>query len=81
MAGSLFCEFVALEHGFDDRPERLFDPRVGLTWGAKYLKHCLEVMGQDYRRALAKYNGSGARAEAYAARVFTIAGQQRDLNA
>ncbi len=67
---------TALEHGFDDRPERLFDPRVGLAWGAKYLRVCLDKQAGDYRGALARYNGSGPAAMAYASHVFTVADQQ-----
>lgn len=69
---------TALELGFDDRPERLFDPRTGLSWGAKYLQRCLEATGNDYRKGLARYNGAGARADAYALNVFAIADSQKD---
>lgn len=69
---------TALEIGFDDRPERLFDPRVGLNWGAKYLQRCLEATGNDYRKALARYNGAGTRADAYAMKVFALADAQKD---
>jgi soluble lytic murein transglycosylase-like protein len=72
---------TALELGFDGRPEDLFVPRVGLSWGAKYLRRCLNITEDDYRRALARYNGAGQMAEAYATRVFTIADQQKALNA
>lgn len=73
---------TAVEMGFTDRPELLFEPRVGLTWGAKYLRRCLDATGDDYRKALARYNGAGARADAYAAKVFTIADRQKgELNA
>lgn len=67
---------TALEMGYDDRPEDLFDAKIGLSWGAKYLRHCLDICGGDYRRALARYNGSGARADAYATRVFALCDQQ-----
>lgn len=63
---------TALEHGFDGQPQQLFDERVGLTFGAKYLRYCLNATGGEYRRALARYNGSGARADAYATKVFTL---------
>jgi len=72
---------TSLELGFDGRPEELFVPRVGLSWGAKYLQRCLTLTGGDYRRALARYNGAGQMAEAYAARVFAIADKQKALNA
>ncbi len=67
---------TALEYGFTDRPEQLFVPRVGLTFGAKYLQHCLMITGNDYRQALAKFNGSGSRADAYSTRVFAICDRQ-----
>ncbi len=63
---------TALELGFDLPPWHLFDPRVGMTWGAKYMQQCLIRTQNDYRRALARYNGSGARADAYATRVFAL---------
>jgi hypothetical protein len=63
---------TAIEHGFEDQPQRLFDPMIGMTFGAKYLRHCLDLTGQDYRKALAKYNGSGTAAMAYATKVFSV---------
>lgn len=67
---------TALEFGFDGQPQALFEPLVGLSFGAKYLKHWLQLAGGDYRVALAKYNGSGGRAAAYATRVFALCDQQ-----
>ena len=64
---------TALEMGFGGKPQELFDPMIGLSWGAKYLQHCLLKTGNDYPRALARYNGSGARADAYAGKVFATA--------
>ena len=64
---------TAIEHGFTDRPEQLFDPRVGLTFGAKYLSHCLNASAGNYHLALARYNGAGTRASAYADKVFSLA--------
>lgn len=66
---------TAVEMGFDDRPERLFDERVGLTWGAKYLKRCMDATGGDMFRALQRYNGQGKAAHDYAVKVFTLARQ------
>jgi soluble lytic murein transglycosylase-like protein len=66
---------TALETGFDDRPERLFDPRVGLAWGAKYLQSRLTLSGGDYHAALAAYNGSGPASRTYADRIYTLAGR------
>jgi soluble lytic murein transglycosylase-like protein len=67
---------TALENGFDGRPEQLFDPKVGLSWGAKYLQRCLLLTNQDYPLALKRYNGSGTAAEQYAAKVLTVRDQQ-----
>ncbi len=64
---------TAIEQGFTDRPERLFDPRTGLTWGAKYLQTCLAASDGDYRKALARYNGAGKLATVYADKVFAQA--------
>lgn len=66
---------TACEHGFADRPERLFEPRVGLYWGALYLKACLTHVGGDLLKALARYNGSGPAAAHYAEQVFARAGR------
>ena len=64
---------TALELGFADRPETLFDQRVGLSWGAQYLQKCLLGAGGDYRVALERYNGAGQAATAYADKVLAIA--------
>lgn len=66
---------TALEQGFDGRPEQLFQPQVGLAWGAKYLRHCLTITDQNYPKALARYNGSGTAAQLYAERVYALAGR------
>ena len=66
---------TALEQGFTDRPERLFDPRVGLAWGAKYLRHCLALTGGASHTALARYNGTGPAALHYADAIYTLAGR------
>lgn len=36
---------------------QLCDPYVGLEFGCRKLKHCLEVVGGDVRKALLMYNG------------------------
>lgn len=69
---------TACELGFADRPERLFEPQVGLAFGAKYVRQCIDRSNGDLRLGLARYNGSGAAALAYADRVFVRAG--RGLN-
>ena len=66
---------TALELGYTDRPERLFEPRVGLAWGTKYLLHCRTQTGGDLHAALARYNGTGPAALAYADRVYSLAGR------
>lgn len=69
---------TALEIGYTDRPERLFDPRVGLAWGAKYLSRLWDGLGRaegSYRVALARYNGRGPAADAYAQKVYQAAGR------
>ena len=67
---------TAMEIGYDDRPERLFDARIGLSWGAKYLQSRFVKVGGDYHRALVAYNGSGPAAVAYADRIYDLAGRQ-----
>lgn len=57
---------TALELGFTDQPHMLFDPRVGLSWGAKKMKALWEWSGgldADYGKALSAYNGGTARAQ------------------
>jgi len=66
---------TAMEIGFDDRPERLFIPNIGLAWGAKYLQSRLVKSGGDYHATLAAYNGTGPAALAYADRIYTLAGR------
>lgn len=66
---------TALEQGYTDRPEVLFVPRIGLSWGAKYLKSCLLRTGGNYHMALARYNGTGIAAVAYANKVYEVAGR------
>lgn len=51
---------TAYEIGFTDRPEALFNPRVGLAWGAKRMNGLLAASGNDYPSALAAYNGGPA---------------------
>ena len=75
---------TAMENGFTDRPELLFIPRVGLNWGAKYLRSLLDWSGGDYPRALAAYNGGKAAARTgvpipsavqhYVDRVYAVRG-------
>lgn len=70
---------TALEIGFTDKPEMLFVPRIGLSWGAKYLRLLWDNVGgqpETYRKALVRYNGRGAAAEAYADRVYAVADRQ-----
>lgn len=66
---------TARELGFTERPERLFDPRVGLTWGAQYLVKCNLRAKGDARLGLQFYNGTGRQAEQYADRVLSRAGR------
>lgn len=66
---------TAMEIGFTDRPEMLFLPRAGLTWGARYLRKKLDLRGGDYHLALQDYNGRGTAAHVYASAVFAKAGR------
>jgi hypothetical protein len=74
---------TAVEDGFDGRPEQLFDPRVGLTWGAKHLKALIDWAKGDVERALAAYNGGKKgnetrplRNQAYATKVLKLSGRK-----
>jgi len=73
---------TAMEDGFDGRPEQLFEPMVGLAWGAKHLKWCLDWAGGDLERALACYNGGKKgnlvrpfRNGDYASKVLRLSGR------
>ncbi len=73
---------TAYEDGFDGRPEQLFDPKVGLTWGAKHFKTLLTWADGNLAQALAAYNG-GKRGNAapplrnqlYAMKVLKLSGR------
>lgn len=67
---------TAIELGFDESPERLFDPRVGLAFGAKYLQKCIARADGSYRIGLEHYNGAGHAARLYALRVMERAGRE-----
>lgn len=67
---------VAMELGFDGRPEQLFTPQVGAAWGAKKMQALLAASNGDYDQALARYNGGAGgnltrpfRNQAYVDRV------------
>ena len=76
---------VAYEMGFDGRPEDLFEPRVGLAWGAKKMQALWAWAGgvqTDYVQALCAYNGGTGgnsvrpfRNMDYAQKVYTAAGR------
>lgn len=73
---------TAYEIGFDGRPEQLFDPMVGLAWGAKYLKSLLDWADDDLMQALAAYNGGKSgnetrpfRNQIYANTVWRLSGR------
>jgi soluble lytic murein transglycosylase-like protein len=73
---------VAYEDGFDGRPEDLFEPRVGLAWGAKHLRHLLDWAGGDIVQALCAFNGGKKgnvtrpfRNQSYADTVMRLAGR------
>lgn len=70
---------TALELGYTDPPELLFDPRVNMTWGAKKMRALWDREGGTdvaYRLALQGYNGRGIAAIAYAASVIDRAAQE-----
>jgi soluble lytic murein transglycosylase-like protein len=70
---------TAMEMGFADRPEQLFIPRVGLTWGARKMQVLVQRYGVDnYRSALAAYNAGTGNLNAglpYADAVLLKAGR------
>ncbi len=68
---------TAVDIGFPGQPWNLFDPAVGLEWGAKYFERLLVWAGGDYTRALCAFNGGKGgnarppfRNQAYADRVW-----------
>lgn len=51
---------TAIEFGFTGRSLlELCDPDVGLDFGCRKLKHCLDICSGDVDQALLKYNGGG----------------------
>lgn len=76
---------VAVEMDFTGRPEDLFEPRVGLAFGAKKMRALWDWAGgrsTDYVRALAAYNGGTGGNVAmpyrnlhYAEQVYVAAGR------
>lgn len=78
---------TAVEGGFAGRPEDLFVPLTGLQVGARYLTSLLDGAKNDYRKALASYNGGPhlldltepnwpAGPTAYVNAIYRIAGVQ-----
>lgn len=67
---------TAMELGFADAPERLFVPRVGVLWGARYLRRCVDRAGGDVFLGLQAYNGTGDAARDYAQKVWGLAGRR-----
>lgn len=55
-----------------DEPEVLFVPRVGLLWGATYLRQLLTRYEHDLERALCAYNGGpgAVRERPYRTQVY-----------
>lgn len=51
---------TAIELGFTDGPWRLFEPEIGVYWGAKYLAKLNVWAEGNIDRALAAYNGGQA---------------------
>ena len=66
---------TAVEHGFTGRPEDLFDPLTGLTWGATYLADCLTKASGNLHEGLRRYNGTGTAADNYANAILHRAGR------
>ena len=72
----LYQVAIAIERGFDsDTHDRsmydLFNPEVGIHFGAKHLKSFYDGMAeQNWWWALYFYNGEGPEAEKYANRVY-----------
>jgi len=73
---------TAMEIGFDGRPEDLFEPHIGLAWGAKHLAALLAWADGDLMRALAAFNGGKAgnsvrpfRNQQYADTVWRLSGR------
>jgi soluble lytic murein transglycosylase-like protein len=73
---------VACELGFTGYPEELFNPAIGVDWGAKYLASLLAWAKGDYAQAFAAYNGGKVgnnkvplRNQAYVDRVMGMKGK------
>lgn len=53
---------TARDIGFEDAPEYLFVPVIGLNWGCKYLASLLKRFKNNVDLALAAYNGGPGNA-------------------
>jgi soluble lytic murein transglycosylase-like protein len=68
---------TAKQYGFDEDPEELFKPAVGLQYGCLHLKRMLAWAKGDTRKALAAYNGgqgnwNGSDPQRYASKVLKL---------
>ena len=72
--GLLQCELETVyERGFQGLPHQLFDPAIGLEWGARQLAYLLAYFHGDYTRALEAYNagiGNLPAGNGYAQKVY-----------
>jgi hypothetical protein len=50
---------TAREFGFTGHLASLCDPDIGIEWGCKKLRKCLDLRGNDVKAALLAYNGGG----------------------
>ncbi len=55
---------VAREMGFTGHLASLCDPEIGVDWGCKKLKRCIDLANGEYTAALLYWNGGGNRAYA-----------------
>lgn len=72
---------TAVEIGYTNAPWELFQPAVGLNWGACYLRRLIDRARGDVSQALAAYNGGTRgnlikpyRNQAYIDKVYRAAG-------
>lgn len=66
---------VAREFGYAGQLAGLFDPELGLEWGARVVAHKIAVNGGNVERGLLAYNGGGN--PSYAADIVRLSSKYK----
>lgn len=85
--GLMQVMFTTAQHyGFQDHPELLFVPEIGLSYGCLHLAQLLRWATGEIRKAVAAYNGGqgnwhGEQPQRYATRVLKLSDAVRRTHA